>query len=243
MPKQETPAFTNIPPQDLSFNEAGLRQNINYVFRKDGRVDWRQMIPVEQIVPNRDRTEETDITKLDDSMLMIKLAGFRELADIRGFEYVSHEIHTASMDFVSIKTTISWLPNFETQNKVKEFSALADAHVNNTKGFGQNFLTSIAENRGFIRAVRGFLNVPIVGQDELGSGDISPDNSQVPSPLKPLETLLATNNIAFENFKNRMIKMGVKQADGWESLKDVSPDDVVMLMTNVKKALDAKAKK
>ena len=46
---------------------------VNYAFNEDGLIDWRKMIKTEYLVPNRDRTTETDVTKLKDTELIILL--------------------------------------------------------------------------------------------------------------------------------------------------------------------------
>ena len=53
----------------------GLLPDTDYIFNKDGLIDWRKMIKTEHLVPNKDKTSETDVTKLKDYQLIILLAG------------------------------------------------------------------------------------------------------------------------------------------------------------------------
>ena len=44
---------------------------------------------------------------------------------------------------------------------------MSSSTLNNTNGFGQNYLVEMAENRSFCRCVRNFLKINIVSWDEL----------------------------------------------------------------------------
>ena len=45
----------------------GLIKGVDYVFNEEGLIDWRKMIKTEHLVPNKDRTSETVVTKLKDN--------------------------------------------------------------------------------------------------------------------------------------------------------------------------------
>lgn len=143
----------------------GLLECVDYIFNSDSTINWRAMINKEHLVPNRDafknqkdvNLKEIDVSALPDNQLLILLAGIKELAQIRGYKNVAYEVIQAQPDYVAVKCTIDWAPNYETSMEPVSFSALADAHLDNTKDFAKNFLMAIAENRAFIRAVRSFL--------------------------------------------------------------------------------------
>ena len=82
---------TNKPPVIVKRNQYGLLEdkNVEYVFNEDGSINWRKMIKSEFLVANRDRTDETDISKLEDHELIILLGGLKDLASIRGFTSVN----------------------------------------------------------------------------------------------------------------------------------------------------------
>ena len=141
-----------------------------YVFNKDGSVNWRKMVKKEFLVANKQRTNETDVSNLEDRDLLILLGGIKELAQIRGFTQVNYDVHAATQEYFATTCTIEWLPNYETSNKSVYFSALADAHQDNTYSFASNFLAATAENRAFVRCVRNFLKINIVGQEEMVGG-------------------------------------------------------------------------
>jgi hypothetical protein len=223
-------------------NTFGLIEGVEYPFKSDGRVDWRKMIEPQYIVINTERTLEQDITKVPEEALLVLLQGYRNLATLRGFSSVKHSLLPSShAEFVAVETCITWIPNYETDGLAVSFSACADAHLNNTKSLGQNFLTSIAENRGFVRAVRGFLNIPVLGKDELPSCNTrSMADSSGNEAHKVLEDFLAANKIKFNAFLNRMIKDGVEGADSWTKMEDIPQDQVIPLIERVKAVLQAK---
>ena len=167
----------NTPPKTIKRNEHGLLEGIKYSYQDDGLIDWRKMVKNEHIVPNRDNTSETDVTKLKDKDLIILLAGLKDVAQMRGIKSVKYDIVTASPEYVCMKCGITWSGNYETEGEDVYFEGTADAGLNNTEGFGQIYLAAIAENRAFCRAVRNFLRINIVAKEEIKNVKIS-----TPSP-------------------------------------------------------------
>ena len=84
---------------------------VNYVFNEEGGVDWRRMVKEKFLVPNRQKTQETDVSKLEDHQLIILLGGIKELAQIRGYTDVHYDVHSPSPDYVVATCSISWIPN------------------------------------------------------------------------------------------------------------------------------------
>ena len=117
------------------------------------------------MVPNRDRTNQTDVSKLKDHELIILLGGIKELAQIRGYTDVSYEVVSPSPEYVIATCKITWTPNYETEGK--EVSFLPGMLPHNTNEFGQIFLAACAENRAFVRCVRNFLRINVVSKEEL----------------------------------------------------------------------------
>ena len=207
-------------------NQYGLLEdkNVNYVFSDDGSVNWRKMIKPEFLVANRDRTDETDISKLEDNELIILLGGLKDLANIRGYHSVTYTVTHASPEYVCASCSIVWIGNYETENGESVlFQSVADAGLNNTEGFGQMYLAAIAENRAFCRAVRNFLRINIVAKEEIKNVKISK-----PSPSKNsaspdiyLTTLMKEKKVNFASIKDKMVKEAVDGAEGWGSVKDI----------------------
>jgi len=216
----------NKPPTIIKRNEYGLLEdkNINYVFNDDGSVNWRKMIKLEFLVANRDRTDETDISKLEDNELIILLGGLKDLANIRGYHSVTYTVTHASPEYVCASCSIVWIGNYETENGESIlFQSVADAGLNNTEGFGQMYLAAIAENRAFCRAVRNFLRINIVAKEEIKNVKTSKPNPahNSASPDIYLTNLMKEKKVNFASIKDKMVKEAVDGADGWGSVKDI----------------------
>ena len=216
----------NKPPVIFKRNQYGLLEdkNTKYEFNDDGTVNWRKMIKPEFLVANRDRTSETDISKLEDNELIILLGGLKDLANIRGYHSVTYKIHESSPEYVCASCSIVWIGNYETEKSESVlFEAIADAGLKNTEGFSQMYLAAIAENRAFCRAVRNFLRINIVAKEECKNVKISKPSPNVnaASPDIFLSTLMKEKNIDFSAIKSKMVKEAVKGAGEWDSVKDI----------------------
>ncbi len=251
---EETTPVTETPEQPVApaipswkRNEDGLLPFLNYERNADGSVNWRKMIKPEFLVVNKQNFERRKqeapktIEGVDDKDLLILLGGIKDLARLRGYSRVQHQAMVSLPSYCSIRTTITWIPNFETGGEAVSFDSLADASAQNTQGFAKLYLAAIAENRGFVRAVRNFLGINIIGQDEVGAtGEEDEDSGSNGKPVKFLEDLLSRNGIKFESFKNRMIQKKVKGAEDWESVASVPSEQVWEVADIVKQILDAK---
>ncbi len=242
---------TNLPPSPDQWvrNEFGLLNFVTYQFNTDGSINWRKMIKPEHLVVNKQhfiqkgKDVPTSIDGLEDKELIILLAGLKELAKLRGYVGVHHFSLHVTPSYVAVKTAIQWIPNFETNLQAVEFSALADASDVNTSGFARFHLASIAENRGFGRAVRNFLGIHIVCDEEIQDEDQPKAKSagtQSSSAHKFLEDLLKKNKSNFESWKNRMIAESINGADKWEKIEDVPTEEVFSLAEFTTKLIEAK---
>ena len=225
----------------LKRSDGGLIDGTDYVFNDDNTIDWRAMVKVEHLVPDRNKTSETDVTKLPYTQLIILLAGIKELAQIRGFTSVKYDVKCPSPDYVVTTCTIDWIPNYETEGKAVTFSAIGDASPNNTNSFAKNFLGPIAENRAFVRCVRNFLKINIVGKEELvgdtfarqtGVSEESEAGSLSP-PYNLLEAAMKAKNISLKNIIGRLSKEGYEKEIG--DLEDIPKVKVFELIERIKK--------
>ena len=159
-------------PMKYQRDQYGLLKNVKYIFNEDGSVDWRAMIKDEHLFPNkgwfesRKKDVPRSIEGLKDHQLLIKLSGIKELARLRGFCAVSYQTEKVSPEHVAVTCQINFINNYETSSSVS-FQDMANATLNNTSSFATKFLETIACNRAFVRCVRNFLNVHIVGDDEI----------------------------------------------------------------------------
>lgn len=237
--------YNNIPPRDWTRNKYGLLNHINYIFNEDGSVNWRAMIPNEFLVPNKQNFERRkkpvpqSIEGLEDKDLLVLLGGIKYLANLRGFTSVDHEVTTSSEAYVSVKTTICLLPNYETDFKQVCFSDLADAATFNTNSFAKYYLNAIAANRGFVRAWRNALRLPITAFDEVGETpkeeeDSNKNKSNPVGPHVTLQKKMDEKNISFEKLKATCIKKEYSGATEWESIADISSNDIQKILISIK---------
>jgi hypothetical protein len=202
-------------PEKFKRNEHGLLESVDYVFNKDGSVNWRAMIPLEHLYPNKDWFERRkmpvpdSIEGLDDGQLLIKLSGIKELAKLRGFHNVTYDIVESSDTRVVVQCMINWIENYEGVYAFRPtFASIANATTHNTNGFAAKFLECIAENRAFVRCVRNFLNIHIVGADEI---DSSKDKTPIETPTESAD--ISPQGILAKNLKE---KMGVSTFDSFK---------------------------
>ena len=150
-----------------------------FKYNENGSINWRAMVKAEYLYPNKDWFElrgkpiPDSVEGLADNQLLIKLGGLKELAKLRGYNSVSYEVVKCDRDYVVVKCKIHWKALFdgEVSNKVIEdpcaFEDMANATLENTNDFCAKFLETIATNRAFVRCVRNFLGINIVGDDEI----------------------------------------------------------------------------
>jgi hypothetical protein len=222
-------------------DENGLLSGATHYFSDDGLIDWRKMINNKWLVPNRQKTTETDVSKLKDYELIILLGGIKELAQIRGFTDVKYNVSCPSADYVVSTCTISWLPNYETEDKVVTFSAIGDASPQNTSGFGQMFLAACAENRSFVRCVRSFLRVNIVAQEELakmvaGKSSYAPPEEEKnnTSPGFLLKKIMKEKAVTFDSVKKKLAKESFEGLEKIESVEDIPKHKMFELIERIK---------
>ena len=230
------PPVICVPSISVSRNTFGLLTNISYVFNEDGLIDWRRMIKPGFLVPNARKTKETDVTKLEESELIILLGGLKYLAQIRGYSSIYFGLSSPSMDYAAATCTIDWIPNYETEGRSITTSALADAHERNTEGFARDYLAAIAENRAFARCVRNFLRINIVSDEELKDGSEKPKDENPSDPTSLLKTLMIEKNVPFEKLQARLIKDGLVEAQDYRGIEDIPAPKMYELIQLLKKS-------
>jgi hypothetical protein len=230
----------NCPPKLVSRNKYGLLEDesIKYVFNEDGLINWRGMVKTQYLVPNRQKTQISDVSKLEDKDLLILLGGTKELAQIRGYTKVEYKVVAATENYFATSCRITWLPNYETNGKEIVFESLADASTSNTKSFARFFLAAIAENRAFVRCVRNFLKINIVSQEELGDVKVLDEAVAVENPTSPhnlLEKIMKDKGINFETLKERLVKEKFEKVDDIKAISDIPKAKIFELIERIKK--------
>jgi hypothetical protein len=241
----------HLVPQ--SRNAWGLIEGIDYKTNEDGSINWRAMVKPEHLFPNkgwfelRKQQAPTSIEGLNDSQLLIKLAGIKELAKLRGYTSVKYDVIKCEPSYVSIKCGITWIPNYESEYE-SYYEDIANATVNNTSDFAVKFLETIAANRAFVRAVRNFLGVHIVGSDEIdaskkgASAIIEEDNEiTLPSSQGMLEKTAKNSGInsfsEFQDYLREAWKLNVYRNNDtkvWTSYNDIPAKEARILMSILK---------
>lgn len=207
-------------------NNYGLLENVDYHFNDDGSVDWRSMIKPEFLYPNkgwfdmRNQEMPNSIDGLKDNQLLIMLGGIKDLARLRGFHNVAFEVENVSEGYVTAKCTIDWIGNYESgdtaydgTNTTVSYQDIANATFENTDSFCEKFLETIACNRAFVRCVRNFLNIHIVGADEIDKSPSVPSKS--PSSERSVLVPITPSGLLE---KNLMDKYGIESFDGFKDL-------------------------
>ena len=233
-------------------DELGLLSEKSYEFTEDGLVNWRKMIDTKYLVPNLSKfpqgtdNKSLNVQELEDSQLLILLGGIKDLANIRGYSKVQYNVFNCTQNHVAVSCKITWIPNFETSGQEVEFESLADAHLDNTKSFAKDFLMAIAENRAFVRSVRNFLRINIIGSDELGDSKNqtvihteSGIETQVSAshPSNVLRDLMSKANISFDTIKETLTKEGLSEASNWNSMSEIPHKTIFMLIQRIKKKI------
>ena len=228
-----------LRPEITNRDEHGLKEGMDYVFDEENLVDWRKMISKEHLVPNRQKTKETDVDKLDDKQLLILLAGIKKLASLRGYESVSYDVSESGQGVVAV-CQIRFIPNFETEGRAVTFSAIADATPSNTTNFGKIFLAAVAENRAFVRCVRNFLRINIVGSDEMSASNETYDTAETNivqgiDPYEKLQSIMMSKGISWDVLKQRLIDENFDDAAKMAALTEVPKKKVFELIERINK--------
>lgn len=250
MPRKKDSENTS-GPKNFERDEYGLLKNIEYTFNDDGSVDWRSMIKDEHLFPNkswfqlRKKDVPRSIDGLADHQLLIKLSGIKELARLRGFTNVHYDTVRCEDHHVAVSCHISFIPNYETSNEPVSFEDMANATIDNTNSFAKKFLETIACNRAFVRCVRNFLNVHIVGDDEIDKSDPkqeSQSNDITPAGFLKKELKESHSISNYEEFlpllrdlhKSKKISISTDVIKTWNDFSDISAKDCRVLLGVIK---------
>ena len=241
-------------PELYKRNQYGIFDNVEYVFNSDGSVNWRAMVKPEFLYPNKDwfaiRGQEIpkSVEGLNDRQLLIMLGGIKELAKLRGYLSIDFDVNNISDDYVTAKCKIVWDKNYES-TEVQSYTDVANASSRNTDAFCSKFLETIACNRAFVRCVRNYLNVHIVGADEIdkskgadNSTSIEEESPAVITPSGLLEKILREKHSvdSFESFKEILRDLWKneryrnEEAKNWKSFQDISSKEARKLIISLK---------
>lgn len=238
IPVKQYPKNYENGPFKLKRNEYGLLQGVDYKFSPDGFVDWRAMINPKFLYPNKGWFERAgkevpdSIEGLEDHQLLCKLGGYKELARLRGYKEVTYRLEYLP-NGVSAVCAILWEPNYETDNTIILFESIANSTSENCGDFMAPLKETQAENRAFVRCVRNFLNINIVGDDEISKGKNAVHEEHQESgpivldPNRNLEHIAKKKYKNWGEFRNFLICSKYKKSEEkvWNGYADIPVTD------------------
>jgi hypothetical protein len=230
----------------------------DYKYNEDGSINWRAMVKPEYLYANKDWFElrgkpvPDSIDGLADNQLLIKLGGLKELAKLRGYSSVSYDVVKCDRDYVVVKCKIAWKALTDSMLILEDpclFEDMANATLDNTNDFCAKFLETIATNRAFVRCVRNFLGINIVGDDEIDKSKnkfSSPESSEsvisdiTPQGLLKRQAKTKLNCSSFDDFKIFLRKVWQEgsykneEVKSWEDFVDIPARECRKLSSLIK---------
>jgi len=247
----------NTPPTLIARNKCGLLINEKYFFDEKGFVDYKKMVDTKFLYLNPDVRRRTKIEakygkkfeeikpiddKVDDTDLVIQLGGLKHLLRLRGYNDLNYIVNESNESYASVTCRISFIPNYETENRPMDFADNACAHANNTTNFGKQYLLEIATNRALCRCIRNFLGINIVAQEELGINGL-PSEGQEDMAVLTLKNVMNTYGITFEKIKAKLIEEKFENAASFKEVSDIPKIKIFNLIERIKsKAAEKEAK-
>lgn len=228
--KAELPEAT---PSSSLRNENGLLKVAQYEYDQYGFINWRKLVSPEHIVLNRlemakigvdvkllsKDEREKYLTDLGDDKKLIKLAGFRELAKIRGTSKVAQTLQVDN-GVVYCSCTIDFIPNIETDFKYYSYTAVASASCNDVTPSFSHALAAIASNRAFGRCIREALNISVVTEEEINPNE-NPKIVESPQPLLAVKEKCLAKGIEFATLLKYLEGKGHVIDPNWVSFESL----------------------
>ena len=217
---------------------SGLVDGVTYIRDENGQINWFKMIPAKFLYINQEKRaaiekrlgkkiEEADATEMLDTDYVINAQGIRHILDLRGYKSSKVTISNCSPEYAAASCEITFLPLEDEPEQV--FSAAASAHTQNTKSWYQKYLVEASSNRAQARAVRFFLKINCVAQEELGgAGGNSEDSEPAPNMMSPANTLKQQMGKAGKSFADviKILKDGGFDTDKVTSIANIPPNQV-----------------
>ena len=212
----------------------GLVEGIEYIRDENGRINWFRMIPAKFLYINQEKKlqiekrlgkkiDEATPEEMLDTDYVINAQGIRYLLDLRGYKSSEIILGNCAPDYASATCRITFIAHEDEPEKV--FSASASAHPHNTKSWYQNYLVEASSNRAQARAVRFFLGLNCVAQEELGgaggtNGNSEPEAPITASPVGILKMQMGKTNKSFADV------LAILKAEGVDTSAIVSVDKI-----------------
>lgn len=234
------------------------KTEVEFIRDEDGKINWRKMINPKYVVLNRQMKDDVEIeynktfaeleeliqedeSQIDDKWKLILLAGIKEVAYLRGYSSVEYPFTHVEPGFVSKTCRITWLPHEDSDGEIHVFEDGADATKENTFSWYGSYLSAAATNRAFVRTVRNYLRIPVVGSDEVGPSKdgffynesaTSDDGYKRPTLLERAASDLGWS---FDDVKERCVKKKTDGAKDWKGFEDIPARVSFKLLAEIKK--------
>lgn len=259
---EEPPVLSTLTPSASPSYERdakGFIKGVKYHYLPDGKIDWRKMIDPKYIVLRAELKAEIEKTygkayenvstdEVDDKYLLLLLGGVKDLLKLRGFHKVSYPNRVAQPDFVSTDCEIIFIGNSETKDMPETFTDGADATPDNVEGWYAKYLTTAALNRAFVRCVRNYLGIYIVGKDEIGPASRAESSTNQTKtgvdgfgPHAMLSDLLKKHDRTFDQMKGYLVKQDFfkdnnVEEGAWKCVEDIPKELVFKITGMIKKS-------
>ena len=220
-------------------------------------INWREQIPAEFLYVNKEwftrnhRPVPASIEGLEDHQLLVKLGGIKHVAKLHGYESVRYRVVKAELDHVVVVCSIDWRSGVQSgqdefKSQIETYDGIGAAHAGNTGAFMVNFLEATAENRAFVRAVRNYLGINVVGDDEInrGGNNVQEEPRTVAPSMTPVgQARQAAADLglqSIEEIQEHLTKAGaskdhVKALDGVKTLDEVPVKSLRVIIGILKK--------
>lgn len=206
-------------------------------------INWRSKVSDKHLYTKDESLKDKDVKDIEDAKLIIKLGGINELANLRGFDSVEYDIVKAELDHVVMQCRIKWIEKEVDGIKLpaQTYCSTAGASRENSDPFWHDLLETCAENRAFTRAVRKYLGVNIVGEEEIQKAKKAPTVAVgSPNPQSTLLKVMANKGIddldALKAVLRGHFKTGkfddtfIESIKGWEAVSDIKPKECKVLI-------------
>lgn len=197
-----------------------------------GFIKWRELVNKEHVVLNRavfakkgvdvftisEEERNKYLESSPDDHKIIRLAGFRDLARLRGYTDVSQKVEMIG-DSVTVTCSISFAPLEETRWQTVSYTGIGSASFNDVAPDYRCFLPAIASNRAFCRCVREYLGITSVSEEELNPND-KVEVAKTSSPLALVKEKCLEKGISFDVLKLELAGRGL-ETENWVTFDDM----------------------
>jgi hypothetical protein len=170
-----------IPSPIIPFSrdpETGLIKGFPYQYTPDGRIDWKAHVDRKHLYVIREKEaavvkaqgkpiSEVDLSLVDERWLRIRLAGFNQLANLRGYHSLRYHSLHCDPSKAAVVCEMEFIGNTETNGIPLICSSIASATNISTGRDFSPYLETFAENRAFARCVKRALQINILSDQEI----------------------------------------------------------------------------